>query len=209
MNKYRLISQYVAINLAGIGFLILAWLNGWFTRVIDADSSYVSFVIVALFVFALISSTQRVLIISNELDLLHNRKARTSQRLEKYRLALKNSSSASRALEIRMFSRITHLRSIGNGMVVLGLIGTVIGFILVAAEVNTETASDVGQVGALVSSLLRGMGVAFYTTLVGAIFSLWLSLNYQILHSGTALLTAALMTEAGDQDPEALIAGNA
>lgn len=205
MYKYRFVSQFLAINIAGIGFFLLAWINGWVARVIEADSSYVSFVILALFVFALISITRRVFIISHELDLLHSNTT-ASARLEKYRLALKNSSSASRALEIRMFSRITHIRSIGNGLVVLGLIGTVIGFILVAAEVNVDTAQDVSQVGGLVGALLHGMGVAFYTTLVGAIFSLWLSVNYQILHTGTALVTAAFMTEAGDQDPDELIA---
>ena len=95
MNKYRLISQFVAINLTGLGFLILAWFNGWFARVIEADSSHVSVVIVALFVFALISASQRVLSISTELDRLRC-KASTSARLADYRLALKNSSSASR-----------------------------------------------------------------------------------------------------------------
>jgi biopolymer transport protein ExbB/TolQ len=105
-------------------------------------------------------------------------------------------SNAVRALEIRLFSRITHIRTIGNGLVVLGLIGTVIGFILVAAEVNSDNAADVSQVGALVGALLHGMGVAFYTTLAGAVCSLWLSLNYQILHTGTAGLLAVLLESA-------------
>ena len=105
---------------------------------------------------------------------------------------------------MRLFSHITHIRTIGNGLVVLGLIGTVIGFILVSSNVDADTAADVGQVGSLVSSLLHGMGVAFYTTLVGAVFSLWLSINYQILHTATANLIATLLTAADDVEPATL-----
>ena len=195
MNKYRLFCHFIAINLVGLGFLGLAYLNGWFSKVIEADSSYISIVILTLFTLALLSATQRVLILSNELDRLQ---AGRSQRLADYRKSLQHSSGATRALEMTLFSRITHLRTVGNGLVVLGLIGTVIGFILVAGEVNSETATDVDQVGSLVGALLHGMGVAFYTTLVGAIFSLWLSLNYQILHSGTVALLATMLANAED-----------
>jgi hypothetical protein len=192
MNRYRLFSHFAAINIAGIGFLVLAYLNGWIDRVITADSSYVSFVILGLFAFALLSAGWRVLHISNELDRLHDHGDRGQ-----IPDTLKSDNHAARALEIRLFSRISHIRTIGNGLVVLGLIGTVIGFILVAAEVDGERAADVGQVGSLVGALLHGMGVAFYTTLTGAIFSLWLSLNYQILHTGTANLLAALLDRSG------------
>jgi biopolymer transport protein ExbB/TolQ len=193
VNEYRLFSHFLIINLAGLGLLLLAYFNGWFDRVIEADSSYISLVILGLFIFALFSATRHVLTLSNELDRLD---AGDSEQLEQLRRSLKRSSNALRALEIQVFSRISHLRTIGNGLVVLGLIGTVVGFIIVAAGIDAESAGDVNRVGSLIGVLLHGLGVAFYTTLVGAVFSLWLSLNYQILHSGAAALLAALMAES-------------
>ena len=43
------------------------------------------------------------------------------------------------------------------------------------------------------ATLIEGMGVALYTTLVGAVLNLWLAANYQLLATGTATLAAALM----------------
>ena len=194
MNKYRLLGYFLTINCAGLGVLVLAYLNGWVAQVIAADSSYISYIIFGLFIVALLSAGRRILLISSELDYLHSH---SDEHLQQYRQALSRNHNAQRALEINLFARISHIRTIGNGLVVLGLIGTVIGFILVAGEVNADSASDVGQVGALVGALLHGMGVAFYTTLVGAIFSLWLSLNYQLLQNGTAALITAVISDSG------------
>ena len=191
----------MAINLAGAAFLALAYVNGWCAEVIAADSSRVTFAILGLFVLALASATYRVMWISRQLNRVY---AEDAALRERYELALSGGGNASRALEIRLFSRIGHIRMIGNGLVVLGLIGTVIGFILVAANVDADTATDVGQVGSLVGALLHGMGVAFYTTLVGAVFSLWLSMNYQILHSATASLLATILAMADGVEPHSL-----
>lgn len=198
MNKYRLTCNFLAINLAGGAFVALAYLNGWCAKVVEADSSRVTFAILGLFVVAMVSAIYRVMSISRELDRMH---ADDSEYCQRYRLALSKGGNVSRALEIRLFSRIGHIRTIGNGLVVLGLIGTVLGFILVASNVDADTAADVGQVGSLVGALLHGMGVAFYTTLVGAVFSLWLSMNYQILHSATADLLATILAMADDVEP--------
>lgn len=200
VNRYQLTCNFLAINLGGTAFVVLACLNGWSTTVIEADSSRICFAIVGLFVLALASTTRCVMSVSRELQRV---RATDGTRREHYRSALRQGGNASRALEIRLFSRIGHIRTIGNGLVVLGLIGTVIGFILVAANVNADTAADVGQVGSLVGALLHGMGVAFYTTLVGAVFSLWVSMNYQILHTATANLLATILDAADGIEPRA------
>jgi hypothetical protein len=63
----------------------------------------------------------------------------------------------------------------GNAAVVLGLIGTVTGFIIAFSGVDAESVSTVAGTTAMVTSLVSGMGVAFYTTLMGAVVYLWLS----------------------------------
>jgi hypothetical protein len=54
-------------------------------------------------------------------------------------------------------------------------------------------ASDVNAISGMVGSLIEGMGIALYTTLVGSVLNLWLAANYQLLATGTANLAAALI----------------
>jgi biopolymer transport protein ExbB/TolQ len=74
----------------------------------------------------------------------------------------------------------------------------VIGFIIALSGVNPEAAADVSSVGPMVSTLISGMSVALYTTLVGAILNIWLMVNYRLLESGTVRLLAS-MVEFGER----------
>jgi hypothetical protein len=51
----------------------------------------------------------------------------------------------------------------------------------------------VNAISGMVGSLIEGMGIALYTTLVGSVLNLWLAANYQLLATGTANLAAALI----------------
>ena len=75
----------------------------------------------------------------------------------------------------------------------MGLIGTVIGFIIALSGVDPATAGDVNAIAPMVSALIGGMSVALYTTLVGAILNVWLMVNYRLLESGTVRLLAAIV----------------
>lgn len=75
------------------------------------------------------------------------------------------------------------LRTVGyfsDALVMLGLIGTVWGFIVALGGVDADAAGDVSRVAGMVSQLVEGMGIALYTTLEGAVLSLWLTVNRQI-----------------------------
>jgi len=74
------------------------------------------------------------------------------------------------------------IRQIANSLVMLGLIGTVIGFIIALSGVDPASASDINAISGMISTLITGIGVALYTTLAGSVFSLWLTVNYNILH---------------------------
>ena len=75
----------------------------------------------------------------------------------------------------------------------LGLIGTVIGFIVALSGVEPDAASDVAAIGPMISTLIAGMAIALYTTLVGSLLQLWLMVNVRLLEGGTVkLLTATV-----------------
>ena len=100
---------------------------------------------------------------------------------------------AAQVLRLTLTNRIVGVRHIANSLVLLGLIGTVIGFIISLSGVDPAAASDANKVGAMVATLIGGMSVALNTTLVGAILYVWLIVNHRILVSGTVgLLTTAM-----------------
>lgn len=66
----------------------------------------------------------------------------------------------------------------GNTVTMLGLIGTVVGFIIAFSNVDANAAQDTDAAMAMISTILQGMGVALYTTLAGGIGWLVLKTNF-------------------------------
>ena len=50
----------------------------------------------------------------------------------------------------------------------------------------------------MVSTLIDGMSVALYTTLVGAVLNVWLMVNYRLVDSGTVPLVTTIV-ELGER----------
>jgi biopolymer transport protein ExbB/TolQ len=96
-------------------------------------------------------------------------------------------------LRSRLYSRISVVRLIANNLIILGLIGTVIGFIISLGGIDAERVADVASVAPMVSTLIQGMSVALYTTLVGSVLHVWLMMCYQLLATGTVNLVNAII----------------
>ena len=89
--------------------------------------------------------------------------------------------------------RIVSVRHIANTLIFLGLIGTVIGFIIALSAVDPNIAADAENVASVIATLIDGMSIALNTTLVGATLYLWLTVNYRVLTSGTVSLIAEVV----------------
>lgn len=83
-----------------------------------------------------------------------------------------------------------------NGLIKLGLLGTVIGFIVMLATVDSATSFDVAAVQQLLVGMSQGMRVALYTTLAGLTTSMVLSLHYLLLDRAADRLQARIVTFA-------------
>ena len=94
-------------------------------------------------------------------------------------------------LRLKLTNRIVVVRHIANALVFLGLIGTVIGFIIALSGIDPESASKAENVAAMVATLIGGMSVALYTTLIGSVLYIWLTVSYRILVTGTVDLIAS------------------
>lgn len=77
--------------------------------------------------------------------------------------------------------KTAHLERVEVWLVTLGLIGNVVGFILALQNIDTGSLGSAEGVQKVAASLLAGMGVAFCSTLVGAVAALWTSVNAWVI----------------------------
>ncbi|MBT5432453.1 MAG: hypothetical protein HOI34_03535 [Rhodospirillaceae bacterium] len=101
-------------------------------------------------------------------------------------------------LRLELSQNITVIRHIGSSLVFLGLIGTVIGFIIALSGVDPDLAGEAETIGPMVSALIAGMSTALTTTLVGGVLNIWLMANYQLLSTGTARLINTIVERGED-----------
>ena len=59
----------------------------------------------------------------------------------------------------------------------MGLIGTVIGFIIAFTNIDPTKVGDLTYVQGMLGIVLNGIGVAMYTTLIGSVTFLWCRMN--------------------------------
>jgi hypothetical protein len=202
-HRYLLVLRFALLNLVGFALLGAAYAQGLVQDVIDADGTYLSVLIFLVFVAGLAICTRKVWQTSRELNSLRQRDAAVASPAMRHlaRLIGRNAESRSNlvgALRLRLFHRIAIVRNIANTLVLLGLIGTVLGFIIALSGVDPQRVADIEAIAPMVSTLIRGMSTALYTTLVGAVLNVWLMADHQLLASGTVKLIAALVERAED-----------
>jgi hypothetical protein len=203
VHSYLLALRFCIINVVAVALLGAAWLEGWLTMLVVADTTHLVAAIAGVFVVGLVLCARIALQLSGELNQVKARQPRPSSRAAGYLEAIADRDGQSRAmlastLRMKLASRITPVRHVANSLVILGLIGTVVGFIIALSGVDPETAAEVSSIGPMVSTLIDGMSVALHTTLVGAVLNVWLMLNYRLVESGTVRLLTAIV-ERGER----------
>jgi hypothetical protein len=199
-HRYLLLLRFAVLNLVAAALLGAAWLKGWIPAVVAGDTTRLVLVIGAVFLFGLFSCARKVWQTSLELNQLKEARPGGGSRIEHYLSTVRGRDGHTRALaasalKLKLGARISSVRHLANSLVFLGLIGTVVGFIMALSGVNAETAGDVDAIGPMVSTLIGGMSVALYTTLVGAVLNIWLMSNYRLLEGGTVTLVTAIVEE--------------
>ena len=201
--KYLLILRYSLINLVGLVFLFVLITQGYVSKAIKADITNMVIVILALFSVGFILAAYRTFWLSRELNYSYlkvlppNSIAKDFlQNSKKLDASSRNNLAAS--LRIKLSSKINYIKFMANTLVILGLIGTVIGFIIALSGVDGSVSSNPEEVSKMVSTLIQGMSVALYTTLVGSICSVWLNICYQIMSTGANNLLSKII-ELGEE----------
>ena len=196
--KYLLLLRFGLVNLVAFALLGAAWAQGLVAKVINADVTNMVVLICTVFITGLILAGYRLWKVSQQLNAAYNFNPKEKSRAADFLKQTKGKDAPSRAnitqaLKLKLFSRIVHIRYIANSLTVLGLIGTVLGFIIALSGVDPDVASNPSSISPMVAQLIEGMSVALYTTLVGAILSVWLGLIYQMLATGTSNLVSKII----------------
>jgi MotA/TolQ/ExbB proton channel family len=201
---YLLAMRYVLINAAAVALLAGAWFQGWIKLVMAADPTHQCTGIAIVFLAGFGLCTQRIWQVSQELNQARAPAPSPTSRAGLYLALVAHRPGDSRAIAASMLrdklaARLHVVRHIGSTLVLLGLIGTVVGFIISLSGIKPDAAGDVKAVTPMITNLIAGMSVALYTTLVGALLNIWLMVNYQLLTSGTVRLVSAIV-ERGEAE---------
>jgi len=189
------LARWIAVNAFWTALTVAAFLQGWAQIIFEKDITYFSYGIAVIFAIALIVSGQKAWAIRKMFKdtpsiVTHYRK----------KLAAKEDNEGIRgdfreSIKNRMMAYISSVSYVGNALVITGLIGTVIGLIMAFSGVSPSMALDISTLGPMVSTLLSGLSVAFVTTLIGSICSLWLKTNHFIMAQAMSYLYAKILEE--------------
>ena len=195
--RYLLILRFALVNLLGFALLAVIALSGMIGQVMAADRTHLSAIIFVVFLGGLCLCGWKILRTSRELNHVRDFNPLVPSRAAEYLAKLRGCPAGNRGvfadgLRLRLSQDIAVVRQTAGSLVLLGLIGTVVGFIIALSGVDPESASDISAVGLMVSTLISGMSTALYTTLVGSVLNLWLMVNYRLLATGTVKLITTI-----------------
>ena len=198
---------------------LLLWRYGLLRLMLQSDRTYISSIISVLYVGGSLHCLYRTLAISREGE----RERRTAQALvagggeavfapeslpegltaDHIRdLAEKAQTQGARRLDQTLLlrglaDRLRGSNGFGNfasdSLMKLGLLGTIIGFIIMLAPIAGLDVSDKSVLKSSMGVMSDGMAVAMYTTLAGLVGSILLKLQYYMLESATSGLFARVV----------------
>jgi hypothetical protein len=198
-QRSLLILRFALLNIVAASLLGAAWMQGWLDELVRTDTTHLCAIIGLVFLAGLVHAGRRVVQTGLELNAVRLGTGRSPISALVWDLQCADASGRAEMialLRLRLGNRIAGVRYVANTLVLLGLIGTVIGFIIALSGVDATAAGDVEAIGPMVSRLVAGMSVALYTTLAGSVLNIWLMLNYRLLEAGTVKLFAAIVERA-------------
>lgn len=204
-SGYTTVLWMALFNLAAVALLIVAFVHGWAQMVFGSDITGLTYIIATVFLFGLGMSFVKTWKVACETNCVRAHNPCTGTLAAEYIESIRGRSAGSRAisastLRFQVGSRISPVFHVASSLVLLGLIGTVLGFIIALSGVSAQSATNLSETSAMVSRLISGMSVALYTTLEGAILNLWLIANYRMLAAGAAGLINGLVALGEDNE---------
>jgi hypothetical protein len=189
---------------------VLLWYFGLIQRMIESDRTYISPIICVLYVLSSLHCLWRIALVSREGDAaqktgqavirdgvsasgsglvaVHIRDLVTKAGLQRGRRV--DQTLLLRVLADRLRGSNAFGAFASDTLLKLGLLGTIIGFIMMLAPIGGLDPENREAVRASMSLMSDGMAVAMYTTLAGLAASILLKVQYSMLDSATSKIFA-------------------
>ena len=137
-DRHLLVLRFALFNLAAFGLVGPAYAQGWIDAVLEADGTGLSVAIFVVFLGGLATCAGKVWCVSRELECVRTFNPCCRSWAATYLEEVAGREPGSRAitgaaLRLRIATRIAVVRHVANSLVLLGLIGTVLGFIIAVA----------------------------------------------------------------------------
>jgi hypothetical protein len=202
--------------------VVLLWSHGLIRLMVASDRTYLSSLIAVLYVGASLHCLWRTIVVSREGDAGARAARRIESGGADFaavegptalphgiiadhirNLALKARMQGAGRLDQSLLLRSLADRLRGsNGfgafasdtLMKLGLLGTIIGFIIMLAPIAGLDASDKSMMKSSMGLMSDGMAVAMYTTLAGLVGSILLKIQYYMLDSATGKVFSRAVT---------------
>ena len=180
--------------MAGLTLFTAWWMqeHGWWRALIDGDPSGISLGIIVLAVVVALWCGRRAWTLQAE----------AQARPGPWRRAYLDDLASGQAQAPQLLAERTHGPHetawwFAAAAIKLGLLGTVVGFIVMAAQLGKSQSFELAEVQKLLQQMTSGMAIALYTTLVGLVVNLWLGLQLLLLDRLADRLAADILQEGG------------
>ena len=162
---------------------------GFLAQLILSDKSGVSFLIIGFYTLTSLHFIYSSLVVSRQFMEINERSLScTNVAINKYFDDLKAQTLSNErihtlleVLDIRLRSRYSFGFLIADLMMKLGLLGTVIGFIIMLGSLQDLNSVDISVMQKLLADMSSGMKIALYTTLTGMLAGIFLNAKYNFL----------------------------
>ncbi len=195
-------------GLVAFGFF-LAFHYGLVSLALDSDKSYISYVILIVYLLASARWLWLAHLLTNERsaffrlangddDLVQSERASLlSEFLNNLQGKRQADPDADAAVLVTAFGdELANRHALGHFtsdlLLKLGLLGTVVGFIFMLLPIGDIDEFDPSVMRELLAAMSSGMAVALYTTLAGLVTSTLLKLQYHVLDASAADLATRL-----------------
>ena len=179
------------ISLIFIAFYVLGSL-GFISNIFQADISYISSLIIFIVIFYLFQCgyylnklrdavyflDKEINSESNNIFIMIYRDYQLTNNISK-----DNKTSSQEDFKLKLYEFADNGFFVSDLLLKLGIIGTVIGFIIMLSSLSAIDEMNLSKMNNLLLSMSSGMKVALYTTLTGLIGSILLSIQYNFLES--------------------------
>lgn len=181
----------LTLLLSGVeGFVwFYLYVTGYLSELISSDGSKVSLIIVSIygvatFYFLVIChQTSRQLYDLNQGNSLHSRSLPVRQFFQRLQQVSTPSDKKLllEVLDTRIRSHYAFAFIVADLMLKLGILGTVIGFILMLGSLSNLNSIDITVMQTLLVEMSSGMKVALFTTLAGLIAGILLNIKFNLV----------------------------